>query len=271
MHEAEFEEEDEEEEDWEEEAQQASAPKRPGSTIPPPEAKMAARPDSMASYRNPKQEVVPSEAQMQGRSGGIGDDLEDEHLQLALAQSAREIQHDPTETPNTGGSAASSSPSGQLGDQSQQQFATPTLRTKEELATVQELFRKVSDELMDLQARMRTVNFSKQDIDRLEYLQPMAIEYRRQTGIIKQSQGQLPDGNADQSKSVTAKRRTDDQGIRDKGAKHRTIGASHQGSVSQDKSNKSSFDNIVDIFNKGTEDLSSSVPSSYRTRGNTDK
>ena len=32
-------------------------PKRPGSTIPPPEAKMAARPDSMTSYRNPKQEV----------------------------------------------------------------------------------------------------------------------------------------------------------------------------------------------------------------------
>ena len=54
---------------------------------------------------------------MQGRSGGIGDELEDEQLQLALAQSAREMQHDPTETPNTGGSAASSSPSGQAGVQ----------------------------------------------------------------------------------------------------------------------------------------------------------
>ena len=57
-----------EEEVEEEEVQQTSTPKRPGSTIPPPEAKMAARPDSVTSYRNPKQEVIPSEAQMQGRS-----------------------------------------------------------------------------------------------------------------------------------------------------------------------------------------------------------
>ena len=99
------------EEDVEEvevEAQQASAPKRPGSTIAPPEAKMAARPDSMASYRNPKQEVIPSEAQMSGYSEGVGEELEDDQLQIALKLSAQEVQRDPTETPNTGGSAASS-------------------------------------------------------------------------------------------------------------------------------------------------------------------
>ena len=223
---------------------------------------MAARPDSMASYRNPKQEVVPSEAQLQGRSGGIGDDLEDEQLKLALAQSAKEMYHDPTETPNTGGSAASSSPSGQVGAQPQQSSGTPTLKTKEDLARAQELFRTVSDELLELQARMRTVNFTKQDRERMEYLQPIAIEYRRQIGLLQQSQGQLSEGIADQSKSVTAKRRRDEQGIRERSAKHRTIGAPHQGSVSEDKSNKSSFDNIVDIFNKGAEELSSSVPSS---------
>ena len=85
----------------------------------------------------------------------------------------------------------------------------------------------------------------------------------RQIGIIQQSQGlSSPEGTTDQPKAVTAKRRTDDQGIREKGAKHRTIGASHQGSAGEDKQPKSSFDNIVDIFNKGAEDLSSSVPSS---------
>ena len=38
-----------EEEDWEDEAQQTSAPKRPGSTIAPPEAQKAAQPELMAS------------------------------------------------------------------------------------------------------------------------------------------------------------------------------------------------------------------------------
>ena len=99
-----------EEEGWEGEGQQNPPPKRPGSTIPPPEAKKAAQPESMASYRNPKQEVVPSEAQVHSHSGGIGDDLEDEQLKQVLAQSVLETRHDPTEAPNTGGLAASSSP-----------------------------------------------------------------------------------------------------------------------------------------------------------------
>ena len=251
-----------EEDVWEEEVQQTSTPKRPGSTIPPPEAKMAARPESMTSYRNPKQEVVPFEAQMQSRSGGIGDELEDEQFKLALAQSAREMYYDPTETPNTGGSAASSSPSGQAGVQPQQQPGTPTLRTKEELAIAQENFRRISDELVELQVKMRTVNCSEEDLERLEYLQPIAIAYRKQIGIFQQSQALLPEGTTEQPKGVTTKRRTDDQGTREKGVKHRTIGASHQGSEGEDKPVKASYSNIGDIFNKGAEDLSSSVPSS---------
>ena len=69
-----------------------------------------------------------------------------------------------------------------------------------------------------------------------------------------------PEGT-NQPKGVTAKRRTHDQGIREKGAKHRTIGASHQGSTSEGKP-KSLFDNIVDMIHKGVEEVVSSGPSS---------
>ena len=48
-------------------------PKRPGSALQLPEAKMAARPASMSS-RNMKQDVIPSEAQVQNPSRDDGDD-----------------------------------------------------------------------------------------------------------------------------------------------------------------------------------------------------
>ena len=51
------------EEEGVDERQRSSTPKRPGPTLQLPEAKMAARPDSMTSYRNSKQDVIPSEAQ----------------------------------------------------------------------------------------------------------------------------------------------------------------------------------------------------------------
>ena len=90
-------------------------------------------------------------------------------------------------------------------------------------------------------------------------LQTQLIAYRKQIGILEQSQALSSGGT--QPKGVTAKRRTDDQGSREKGAKHRTISASHQGSTSQDKL-KSTFDNIVDMFNKGVDEVVSSDPSS---------
>ena len=118
--------------DGEPETQQSTTPNRPGSTIAPPEAKMAARPDSMTSCRNPKQEVIPSEAQLSGYSEGA-QESEDEQQQVALKLSAQEVQRDPpTETPNTGGSAASSSPSGFAGVQPQKSSGTPTSKTTEE-------------------------------------------------------------------------------------------------------------------------------------------
>ena len=95
------------EEEGVQERQRSSTPKRPGSTLQLPEAKMAARPDSMTSSRNWRQDVIPSEAQVQGQSGGIGDNLEEEQVRMAVEQSKRDMFHDPTETPDTGGSAAS--------------------------------------------------------------------------------------------------------------------------------------------------------------------
>ena len=108
-------------EEEEDERQQSSTPKRPGSTLQLPEAKMAARPGSMTSYRNLKQDVVPLEAQVQSQSRGTEDDLEDEEYRVALEQSKREMFHDPTETPDTGGSAASANPSLQSTPQAQSQ------------------------------------------------------------------------------------------------------------------------------------------------------
>ena len=81
------------------EEQISSTPKRPGSMLQLPEAKMAARPDSMTAYRNPKQEVIPSEAQIQGQSEGSGDNIEQEQVRMALELSQKEMFHNPAETP----------------------------------------------------------------------------------------------------------------------------------------------------------------------------
>ena len=112
---------------------------------------------------------------MAGRSGGIGDELEDHQLKQALARSVVDIQHDPPDTPNTGGSAASSVPSESVVDQPQQQSGASPLMTKEQFAQAQELFRLVTEELTNLQSRMiKDVNFTQKDVDRINYLQPIA-------------------------------------------------------------------------------------------------
>ena len=88
----------------------SSTPKRPGSPLQLPEAKMAARPATMTS-RNMKQDVIPSEAQVQDRSRDEDDDIPDDDLRRAMELSKQQMHHDPTETPDTGGSAASAGPS----------------------------------------------------------------------------------------------------------------------------------------------------------------
>ena len=102
------------------------------------------------------------------------------------------------------------------------------------------------------------MNCTQKDLDRMEILQPQMIAYRKQIGILEQSQALTPEGT--QSKGVTAKRRTDDQGIRERGAKHRMMGASHKG-TSKEKS-QTLYDNIADVFKKGVEAVVSSGPSS---------
>ena len=201
---------------------QSSTPKRPGSTLQLPEAKMAARPGSMTS-RNMKQDVVPSEAEVQDQSRGTGDDLEDEAYRMALEQSKREMFHDPTGTPDTGGSAASANPSIESTPQAQPQPKDQLSISKEELTKVQALFQRACDEVEALQHKMRGATFTMQDMERLEYLQPIVVQYRKQMGLLK-AKAQTAEGSSQQA--ATTKRRTDDQGMSEKGTKHRTLAAS---------------------------------------------
>ena len=243
------------EEDRDEEPQ-SSTPKRPGSTLQLPEAKMAARPGSMTS-RNMKQDVVPSEAEVQDQSRSTGDDPDDEAYRMALEQSKREMFHDPTETPDTGGSAASANPSIESTPQAQLQSEKQSSISKTELTKVQALFQKACDEVEALQHRMRGATFTMQDMERLEYLQPIVVQLRKQMGLLK-AKAQTAEESS--QPAVTTKRRTDDQGMREKGAKHRTLAASPKDLDAEDKQKK--FESIADMFDKGIEEVSSSVPSS---------
>ena len=145
---------------------------------------MAARPGSMTS-RNMKQDVVPSEAEVQDQSIGTGDDPEDEAYRMAMERSKREMFHDPTETPDTGGSAASANPSIESTPQAQPQPEGQSSISKTELTKVQALFQKACDEVEALQHRMRGATFTMQDMERLEYLQPIVVQLRKQMGLLK--------------------------------------------------------------------------------------
>ena len=232
--EAEYEEEREEE-------PKSSTPKRPGSTLQLPEAKMAARPGSMTS-RNMKQDVVPSEAEVQDQSRDTGDDPEDEAYRMTVERSKMEMFHDPTETPDTGGSAASANPSIESTPQAQSQPENKSSISKTKLTKVQALFQKACDEVEALQHKMRGATFTMQDMERLEYLQPIVVQLRKQMGLLK-AKAQTAEESS--QPAATTKRRTDDQGVREKGTKHRTLAASPKESGAGDKQKK--FENIADI------------------------
>ena len=106
-----------------------------------------------------------------GQSEGIGDNLEEEQFRMALERSTKEMFHDPAETPDTGGSAASASPSLQSTPQAQSQPGDQPSMSKEELSRTQALFKSVCDEVEELQRRMRGADFTTHDMERLEYLQ----------------------------------------------------------------------------------------------------
>ena len=97
-------------------------------TLQLPEAKMAARPDSTA-YRNPNQEVIPSETLIQNQFGGSGANLEEEQVRMALERSRKEIFDNPTETADA--SAASGSPSLQSTPPAPQQSGDQPSKSKE--------------------------------------------------------------------------------------------------------------------------------------------
>ena len=195
-----------------EEGPRSSSPKRPGSTLQLPEAKMAARPSSMTS-RNMKQDVVPSEAQVQSQSRDTDDDLQDDEYRRALEQSKREMFRDPTETPDTGGSAASAGPSMDSTPQDQTQPVDDSSMTKKQLTKVQTVFNRACAEVEALQAKMRGAAFTTEDMKRLEYLQPLVNQSRKQMGLL-QAKAQAAEESSQQG--VTTKRRTDDQGMRER-------------------------------------------------------
>ena len=218
---------------------------------------MAARPASMTS-RNMKRDVIPSEAQVQDQSRNADDDLQDEEFRRALEQSKREMFHDPTDTPDTGGSAASAGPSMDSTPQDQSQSVDDSSMTKQQLTKVQAVFNRACAEVEALQAKMRGAAFTIEDMQRLEYLQPVVNQSRKQMGLL-QAKARAAEESSQQA--ATTKRRTDDQGMREKGTKHRTLEMTQQGTTGDGRP-KSSFYNIGEMFKKGVEEVPSSSPSS---------
>ena len=218
---------------------------------------MAARPASMTS-RNMKQDVIPSEAQVQGQSRDPDDDIPDEDLRKAMELSKQQMLHDPTETPDTGGSAASAGPSLVSTPQDQSQQVDESSMTKKQLSQVQALFNQACAEVEALQARMRDAAFTTEDMKRLEFLQPVVNKCRKQMGLL-QARSQATEESS--QPVATTKRRTDDQGVREKSAKHRTLKTTHH-EAKGDGSPKSSPQNIGEMFKKGVQEVPSSSPSS---------
>ena len=102
------------------------------------------------------------------------EDPEDEQLRKVLARSIVEMRHDPSEPPNTGGSAASSSPviqSSQRASPVQSQPGLTPMMTQEELTRTQEQLKAVTTELADLNYRLaRDLDFTQQDMERMSEL-----------------------------------------------------------------------------------------------------
>ena len=97
-----------------------------------------------------------------------------------------------------------------------------------------------------------------EDMNRLEFLQPVVNKCRKQMGLL-QAKAQAAEESSQQA--ATTKRRTDDQGSREKSAKHRTLETTHQGTTGDGRT-KSPSENIGELFQKGVEEVPSSSPSS---------
>ena len=108
----------------------------------------------------------------------------------------------PTETPDTGGSAASAGPSMDSTSQDRSQQVDESSMTKKELTKVQALFNRACAEVEALQAKMRGAAFTTEDMQRLEYLQPLVNQSRKQMGLL-QAKAQAAEESSQQA--VTTK------------------------------------------------------------------
>ena len=82
------------------------------------------------------------------------------------------------------------------------------------------MFNQACTEVEALLAKMREPSFTTEDMKRLEFLQPVVNQCRKQMGLL-QAKAQAAEESSQQA--ATTKRRTDDQGLREKSAKHRTF------------------------------------------------
>ena len=220
---------------------------------------MAARPASMSS-RNMKQDVIPSEAQVQDLSRDDDEDIPDEDLRRAMELSKQQMHNDPTETPDTGGSAASAGPSMESTPKERSPQGDEASMTKNQLSKVQAQFNQACTEVERLLAKMRDPSFTTEDMKRLEFLQPVVNQCRKQMGLL-QAKAKAKAAEESSQQVATTKRRTDDQGSRERSAKHRTLETTHQGTTS-DGGSKSPHGNIGELFKKGVQEVHSSSPSS---------
>ena len=218
---------------------------------------MAARPASMSS-RNMKQDVIPSEAQVQDLPKDDDDDIPDDDLRRAMELSKQQMYHDPTETPDTGGSAASAGPSMASTPKERSPQGDDSSMTKKQLSKVQAMFNQACTEVEALLAKMREPSFTTEDMKRLEFLQPVVTQCRKQMGLL---QAKAKAAEESSQPVATTKRRTDDQGSTERGAKHRTLETTHQGTTG-DGSPESSLQQIGEMFKKGVQEVPSSSPSS---------
>ena len=159
-----------------------------------------------------KQDVIPSEAQVQDRSRDAEDDIPDDDLRRAMELSKQQMYHDPMETPDTGGSAASAGPSMVSTPKERSQQVDESAMTKK---TVVLRFRRCSikpvPQVEALQAKMRGAAFTMEEMNRLEYLQPVVNKCRKQMGPLQaKAQGRrriLTAGRHDQTKDGRPRRK----------------------------------------------------------------
>ena len=84
-----------------------------------------------------------------------------------------------------GGSAASAGPSMESTPKERPQQGDETSMTKDQLSKVQAKFNQACNEVERLVARLRDPSFTTEDMNRLEFLQPVVNQCRKQIGLLQ--------------------------------------------------------------------------------------